>query len=192
MVRQPDGAGVLTIGEPLHDTRAREAGHDSPGDVRPGGQLPVQLGRDRPPGLQVHSRGQPSGNRGRGAEGVYSPGHEAWFIVRETQGSKLGGYLRVAADEQSGYGALTWWMRGRTSGIYDSFWISDNPGPPYTGPELVADPYSGECHEPASSLPLPRIRAAIEEFCRSRTGERPTCINWVTGSYNGERDAPSR
>ncbi|MFF3595514.1 Imm1 family immunity protein [Kitasatospora indigofera] len=126
------------------------------------------------------------------AEGVYSPGHEAWFIVRETQGSRLGGYLRVAADEQSGYGALTWWTRGRTSGIHDSFWISDNPGPPYTGPELVADPYSGECHEPASSLPLPRIRAAIEEFCRSRTGERPTCITWVTGSYNGERDAQSR
>ncbi|MFG2823285.1 Imm1 family immunity protein [Kitasatospora sp. NPDC048365] len=123
--------------------------------------------------------------------GVHSVGSQAWFTVGEPDSKSPRTYLRVTADERSGYGALSWWSSAQSGGMYDFFWLSDNPGPSCAGPQLIADPCSGECYEPASALPLALIRAAIEEYCASGTGERPTCIGWVTGEYDGTRhDGP--
>ncbi|MFE2916793.1 Imm1 family immunity protein [Kitasatospora indigofera] len=123
--------------------------------------------------------------------GVHSVGTQAWFTVSEPDARNPSAYLRVTADERSGYGALSWWSSVQTGGMYDFFWLSDNPDPSCWGPELIADPGSGECYEPASALPLAQVRAAIEEYCASDTGERPTCIGWVTGEFDGARhDGP--
>lgn len=123
--------------------------------------------------------------------GVYSVGTQAWFTVSEPDAQSPSAYLRVTADERSGHGALSWWSSVQTGGMYDFFWLSDNPGPSCSGPDLVADPDSGECYEPASALPLAQVRAAIEEYCASGTGERPACIDWVAGEYDGARhDGP--
>ncbi|GGR02110.1 Imm1 family immunity protein [Kitasatospora griseola] len=124
--------------------------------------------------------------------GVYSVGTQAWLTVSEPGAESPTAYLRVTADERSGYGALSWWSNVHTGGMYDFFWLSDNPDPSYAGPELIADPCSGEGYEPASALPLEQVRAAIEEYCASDTGERPTCIDWVTGEYNGARHNGTR
>ncbi|MFJ3337639.1 Imm1 family immunity protein [Streptomyces sp. NPDC086766] len=42
-------------------------------------------------------------------------------------------------------------------------------------------------HDPASAIPLDRVRAALEEFCLSGNGDRPSCIGWVSGEANGQR-----
>ncbi|WP_398900972.1 Imm1 family immunity protein [Streptomyces sp. 1114.5] len=36
-------------------------------------------------------------------------------------------------------------------------------------------------------MPVPEVRAALEEFCRMGTGNRPECIRWVCGYMNGYR-----
>ncbi|MET7749740.1 Imm1 family immunity protein [Micromonospora sp. NPDC005367] len=43
------------------------------------------------------------------------------------------------------------------------------------------------CDNRRSVLPLAQVRAAVEEFCRTGTGDRPECIRWVRGEINGER-----
>ncbi|MFJ8746515.1 Imm1 family immunity protein [Embleya sp. NPDC127516] len=65
--------------------------------------------------------------------------------------------------------------------------MSDNPEPPDLDPRVVSDPCYPLFHDPSSALPIPRIRAALEEFCRAGTGERPECIDWVVGGMNGQR-----
>ncbi|MFJ1796820.1 Imm1 family immunity protein [Kitasatospora griseola] len=122
--------------------------------------------------------------------GVYIGGSTAWFSTRNPQAKNPSAYLRVSANDMSGYGALIWITDGqppRKGGIYDHIWISDNPAPSNIDSWLMSDPYLPTYHDPASAVPLPQIRAAIEEFCRSE-GERPECISWVTGQYNGHRD----
>ncbi|MFE2568150.1 Imm1 family immunity protein [Streptomyces mirabilis] len=71
--------------------------------------------------------------------------------------------------------------------VYESVWISDNPQPPCFDPRVVSDPGYPLFHDPASALPLERVRAALEEFCRAGTGERPECISWAPGDANGQR-----
>ncbi|WP_353963350.1 Imm1 family immunity protein [Streptomyces sp. NBC_00198] len=36
-------------------------------------------------------------------------------------------------------------------------------------------------------MPVDRIRAAVEEYCRAGTGHRPTCIDWTAGQMSGRR-----
>ncbi|MEV7783170.1 Imm1 family immunity protein [Kitasatospora sp. NPDC088351] len=123
-------------------------------------------------------------------DGEYVSGGMASFCYTEPQGRFPSTYLRVSVNELSGYGALMWSVDGqapRKGGIYDYTWISDNPSPPEIDSQLVSDTYYGWCHDPASAVPLSRIRAAIEEYCRLGTGERPEGINWVTGEINGQR-----
>ncbi|MFD0035699.1 Imm1 family immunity protein [Streptomyces sp. NPDC127172] len=35
--------------------------------------------------------------------------------------------------------------------------------------------------------PLADVRAALQELCRNRTGERPKCVAWVHEDTNGRR-----
>nr|WP_121175647.1 Imm1 family immunity protein [Streptomyces sp. 1114.5] len=54
-------------------------------------------------------------------------------------------------------------------------------------PRAVSDPGEPRFHDPRSCLPVPEVRAALEEFCRMGTGNRPECIRWVCGYMNGYR-----
>lgn len=124
----------------------------------------------------------------------YDPGEDAWFnfydqpahYEKDTPDS----CLRVAVNNSTGFGALIWCVtKGsvRKGGVYDSVWVSNNPAPPSFDPRVVADPGYPLFHDPHSTLPLTRVHAAVEEFCRSSTGERPDCINWTVGQLDGQR-----
>ncbi|AWT46817.1 MULTISPECIES: Imm1 family immunity protein [Streptomyces] len=131
--------------------------------------------------------------------GSYFPGEDAWFCLADRRKSDVepvaGSNLRVAINPHHSYGALVWFVNdqfSRKGGVYDSVWVSDNPEPLDFDPRIVSDPGYPLFHDPASALPKSRILAAVEEFCRTRTGERPERIDWVAGHVNGQRlDRPS-
>ena len=100
--------------------------------------------------------------------------------------------LLVGVNAATGYGGLVWYVspaRAELSGDAMSrhCWVSDNPHPPGFDPQVLADPGAPLHHDPRSTLPLAEIRAALEEFCRAGTGDRPGSIRWVRGEINGER-----
>jgi len=126
----------------------------------------------------------------------FDPGDDAWFCFADRRFEAVGvvqdpdTYLRVAANRSTGYGALMWLASERIRGeseINNFVWLSDNPQPPEFDPRVVADPGYPLFHHPRSTLPLDRVRAAMEEFCRSGTGGRPAGIHWVQGELNGQR-----
>ncbi|XUL90406.1 Imm1 family immunity protein [Streptomyces galilaeus] len=131
--------------------------------------------------------------------GAYSPGEDAWFsIARERhcdENRTADNHLRFAINKETGYGSLIWCVNDnspRRGGIYDSVWISNNPEPPSFDPRVVSDPGYPLFHDPSSALLVAQVRAAVEEFCRVDTGDRPECIDWVPGDLNGQRlDRPS-
>ncbi|WP_165953620.1 Imm1 family immunity protein [Streptomyces sp. 8K308] len=113
----------------------------------------------------------------------------------------LGGFvslLRVVVNARTGHGALTWLVpQGSTArldpSVADQVWISDNPTPPSVDPEVVADPCVPRYHHRRSTLPVGLLRAAVTEFCRSRTGDRPGRVSWTAGDLGGRRlDTPTR
>ncbi|QKW23949.1 hypothetical protein HUT16_37050 [Kitasatospora sp. NA04385] len=98
--------------------------------------------------------------------------------------------LVVAVNRSTGYGGLAWFVTGRNpkkGGVYDHVWVSDNPEPPDSDPRVVSESYYPHYHDRASTFPLDRIRAAVEEFCRADNGDRPESITWITGNANGMR-----
>ncbi|MDX2940458.1 MULTISPECIES: Imm1 family immunity protein [Streptomyces] len=124
----------------------------------------------------------------------YTPGEDAWFSLSEERHDDsrpvADNYLRVAVNRSTGYGGLVWGVTEdspRRGGIHNSVWVSDNPLPPAFDPRVVSDPGYPLFHDPCSTLPVPRVRAAVEEFCRTDTGDRPRCVQWVPGHLNGER-----
>ncbi|WP_406177779.1 Imm1 family immunity protein [Streptomyces sp. NBC_00996] len=132
---------------------------------------------------------------GEGGEGRgYTPGDDAWFSLASQRHSYeqrvADNHLRVAVNRQTGYGSLIWFVDGdssRVGEVCESVWISDNPQPPRFDPRVVSDPGYPLFHDPSSALPLEQVRAALEEFCRIGTGERPECISWAPGDANGQR-----
>ncbi|WP_443069026.1 Imm1 family immunity protein [Streptomyces sp. NBC_01278] len=101
-------------------------------------------------------------------------------------------YLHVAVNHQTGYGALKWLLPPGSSVLVDAtiaehVWISDNPTPPDTDPRVMADSDLMRYHHLRSTLPIPAVRAAVEEFCRTGTGMRPSCIKWTPGDLSGRR-----
>ncbi|MER7441500.1 Imm1 family immunity protein [Micromonospora avicenniae] len=126
--------------------------------------------------------------------GSYSPGQDAWFCLSEQrhcdENQVADNFLRVAVNRSTGYGGIVWGVTEsspRTGGIYDSVWISNNPEPPNFDPRVVSDPGVPLFHDPCSTLPISQVRAAVEEFCRTGTGDRPECIGWVPGHASGRR-----
>ncbi|MDR7320654.1 hypothetical protein J2S44_000904 [Catenuloplanes niger] len=100
-------------------------------------------------------------------------------------------HLTVSVNPETGYGALMWCVSDRVAaergGVFGRVWLSDNPIPPDADPEVVADPGDGMLFDPGSTLPLSSVRAALAEFCRVRSGERPQGIAWVPGDLRGRR-----
>ncbi|MGW2647851.1 Imm1 family immunity protein [Streptomyces sp. NPDC001393] len=110
----------------------------------------------------------------------------------QTRGWRPDNHLHVGVNSSTGYGGLVWYVspkRADESGdeISQWCWVSDNPTPPEFDPQVLSDPGSPLCYDPRSTLPVTQVRAALEEFCRTGTGDRPECINWVRGEINGER-----
>lgn len=124
----------------------------------------------------------------------YSPGGDARFMFsgeRHTgEGEMPNNFLHVAANSSTGYGALIWFVSDDhpiKGGIFDHVWVSDNPNPPSFDPRVVSDPGEPKLHDLRSCLPVLEVRAALDEFCRMGTGERPDSIHWVRGYMNGYR-----
>ncbi|MFD7591077.1 Imm1 family immunity protein [Kitasatospora sp. NPDC059811] len=112
------------------------------------------------------------------------------FVLIEAPAKFPAAYLRASVSADRACGALIWFASEHLldkGGIYSSIWISENPEPPTVDPDVIADAYTGRRHDPASTIPIHRIVAAIEEYCMAGTGERPCCIEWVTGEPNGQR-----
>lgn len=122
-----------------------------------------------------------------------------WFCLASQRQNDwepvAGSNLCVAINLRSGYGSHIWCVdegypiRG---GNYDSVWISDNANPPNFDPEVISDPGYPLFHDPASTLPISKVRLTVNEFCAAGTGDRPECIDWTAGHANGQRlDRPS-
>lgn len=113
------------------------------------------------------------------------------FSDRRLTGHSTGdNYLRLAINRETGFGGLVWFVTrssSRKGGIFDHVWVSDNPEPPDFDPKVVTDPWVPVYLDRRSALPIPRIRAAVDEFCRVGTGDRPESIEWVHGWMNGTR-----
>ncbi|MEU1618828.1 Imm1 family immunity protein [Streptomyces sp. NPDC005722] len=131
---------------------------------------------------------------GGGVEETGSVGVNVWFCLSEQPHTDTNpvadNHLRVAINASTGFGALVWGLTMRSprkGGIYDSVWISDNPEPPNFDPVLVSDPGYPLFHDRSSALPIRLVREAVEEFCRVGTGDRPECVEWVAGHFNGQR-----
>ncbi|MFI6495504.1 Imm1 family immunity protein [Streptomyces sp. NPDC050564] len=101
-------------------------------------------------------------------------------------------YLHVAANASTGYGGLIWYVSAERAesaedDISEDTWVSDNPNPPHFDPRVVADPGFPRFHDPRSTIPIPLVRKALEEFCRVGTGDRPKCVQWARSDTHGVR-----
>lgn len=124
-----------------------------------------------------------------------SPGEVATFMFAEGRHSASArgwwpdNALQVSVNSTTGYGGLIWYAsQGRNveGEISEFIWVSDNPSPPDFDPRVVADPGIPTLFNPRSAVPIASVLAALEEFCRLGTGDRPGCIHWVHGELNGE------
>ncbi|MFD0276835.1 Imm1 family immunity protein [Kitasatospora sp. NPDC127111] len=121
-------------------------------------------------------------------------GDNAWLSIddrRREAGSYASNSLKVSINRSTGYGGVIWQVSTsypKQGGIYAHTWVSDNPEPPTTDPKVLSDVHHPVFMEAASALPVAEIRKVLEEFYRAGIGDRPTCINWVRGHMNGERE----
>ncbi|MER6216238.1 Imm1 family immunity protein [Streptomyces sp. NPDC001674] len=119
----------------------------------------------------------------------------ASFLYREEAGTScVEASLTVTVNHENGYGGLVWYADGNTAKrltetkgeeFSDSIWVSANPNPPEFEPEILSDPWAPAYIHRTSALPLADIRSALKEFCTTGNGDRPTCIGWVEGNFNG-------
>lgn len=123
-----------------------------------------------------------------------TPGEDAQFMFSDRRHGGNGDWpnnrLVVAVNKSTGYGGLIWNVTHDfpvKGGIYDHVWVSDNPEPPDFDPRVVSDACMPSFHDPRSTLPLAAVRTALEEFCRTGTGDRPQSVNWVRSWTNGHR-----
>ncbi|MFF5288835.1 Imm1 family immunity protein [Paractinoplanes globisporus] len=94
--------------------------------------------------------------------------------------------LHVRVNSFTGYGSLIWYVADQ------GCWLTDNPSPPAFDPLVLAEPGGPQTFDPRSTLPVARIREAVEEFCRTATGKRPTSVSWVPGDLGGVRHDQER
>ncbi|MEE1811801.1 Imm1 family immunity protein [Streptomyces sp. BE133] len=124
----------------------------------------------------------------------WSPGEDACFMIsdrRHVDGPDMpDNFLRVAINSATGFGALIWFVSEDHPVKFEPFdhvWVSNNPNPPDFDPRVVSDPGEPRFHDRKSAVPIPEVRAALEEYCRVGTGSRPECIPWVRGHMSGRR-----
>ncbi|MFF7459790.1 Imm1 family immunity protein [Kitasatospora sp. NPDC008115] len=126
-------------------------------------------------------------------DNILAPGTMAMFCLAEhplSDGAEGDSTLLVSANSNTGFGALIWYLADGNPlkrGIFEHAWISDNPQPPEFDPRVVSDSGYPLFHDRASTLPISKVRAALEEFARTGTGERPECISWTLGNIDGQR-----
>ncbi|MEV5320092.1 Imm1 family immunity protein [Streptomyces sp. NPDC052687] len=101
-------------------------------------------------------------------------------------------YLQVSINPLTQYGALKWLVPEGSEvrveqDISRSVWISRNPEPPVSNQDVVANFEDWRLFEPCNTLPIPDIRAAVEEFCELRNGQRPMAVCWVRGDSDTHR-----
>ncbi|WP_144126982.1 Imm1 family immunity protein [Catellatospora sichuanensis] len=99
--------------------------------------------------------------------------------------------LCVAVNTVTGYGGLIWQAVStdpESGDIDHQVWFSSNPEPPPFDPRVVADPHMPTFHRPSNVLPAALIRAALEQYCRTGTGDRPTCVDWVRAGHGQRLD----
>ncbi|MFG3511286.1 Imm1 family immunity protein [Streptomyces bobili] len=123
------------------------------------------------------------------------PGEDAWFMWAERRlkgRERPDNHLRVAVNSSTGYGALLWFFNAERAerandSVSDRIWVSNNPTPPNFDPRVVSDPGYPLFHDPISTIPVSEVRRALQEFCDTKTGDRPTCVEWTQAEMNGTR-----
>ncbi|MGW4033875.1 Imm1 family immunity protein [Streptomyces sp. NPDC004838] len=143
--------------------------------------------------LASRGSGRDSGVAGQSEGGVFA----TFFLLmphRDSIKSDRGfdSCLQVSVNSLTGYGALRWLVLEGSEVRVDqdiarSVWISKNSDPPILDPKVVADLGNGRLFEPRSVLPVSGIRAAVEEFCELRTGQRPAVVCWDRYDSDGYR-----
>ncbi|MER5737318.1 Imm1 family immunity protein [Streptomyces sp. NPDC002262] len=98
-------------------------------------------------------------------------------------------YLHVTVNTGNGYGALRWLTTNPPAGasgdhMSNFVWISKSLTPPDFDPRLILDPPTPLYYPTESALPVEKVRAVLEEFCRVRTGERPESIEWMLDPFS--------
>ncbi|WP_328969092.1 Imm1 family immunity protein [Streptomyces sp. NBC_00239] len=93
-------------------------------------------------------------------------------------------FLYVSVNTGNGYGALKWWTSDTPEGADDNhvsrfIWTSGNPNPPSFSPKLISDSGTPSYYPPEAAIPVAQVREALEEFCRTRTGDRPESVSWL-------------
>lgn len=102
-------------------------------------------------------------------------------------------FLMVSANSETGYGGLIWFVTSEYPGppepdeVLDNVWVLDNPNPPEFDPVVVSNTGEPYYFDPRSTLPIEQIEAAVDDFCRVRTGIRPECVQWTLGEASGRR-----
>ncbi|WP_326575261.1 Imm1 family immunity protein [Actinacidiphila glaucinigra] len=124
------------------------------------------------------------------------PGTTAWFAWSDRRhmdrADMPNNFLVVSINKETGYGGLIWFVNAgypgpETDEVLDNIWVSDNPNPPDFDPGVVSNPDEPYWFDLRSTLPAEQIEAAVEEFCRVRTGIRPECVQWTLGEVSGRR-----
>ncbi|MFF2540847.1 Imm1 family immunity protein [Streptomyces cyaneofuscatus] len=92
-------------------------------------------------------------------------------------------FLYVSLNTRNGYGALKWWTTNVPEEAPEDdaarfVWTSGALSPPPFDPELISDPGTPSYYPREAAIPARRVREALEEFCRTRTGERPNSVPW--------------
>ncbi|MEU3007123.1 Imm1 family immunity protein [Streptomyces sp. NPDC007020] len=126
----------------------------------------------------------------------------AFQIVKDVAGDRAyapapDNILSVGIDFAAGYGGLIWYCDGDLSRqVSAEFghdiayypWVSLNPDPPQNDPRVMSDPSCPTFFDRVSAIPLPVIRAVVEEYYHAGTGFRPAKVQWAKGHYTGELD----
>lgn len=105
--------------------------------------------------------------------------------------------LSVGIYFAAGYGGLICYCDGDLSrqvsaefgqDIASYPWVSLNPDPPQHDPRIMSDPSCPTFFDRVSAVPLPVIRAVVDEYYHAGTGFRPAKVQWAKGHYTGELD----
>lgn len=126
----------------------------------------------------------------------------AFQVVKDVAGDRFyapapDNMLSVGINFAAGYGGLIWYCDGSLSRrVSAEFghdvayhpWVSLNPDPPHRDPRVMSDPSCPTFFDRISAVPLPVIRAVVEEYFHAGTGFRPAKAQWAKGHYTGELD----
>ncbi|MFJ8601359.1 Imm1 family immunity protein [Streptomyces shenzhenensis] len=120
---------------------------------------------------------------GRTADGFEIMPERAVVCIMQEDEKWPSNHLYVTVNKSNGYGALRWWTDKAPEGaagdhISRFIWTSGSPNPPAFDPQLILDPPTPLYYPREAAIPISEVREALEELCRKKTGERPTCISW--------------